>query len=58
MKKDQTKSQFKDMKGKAKEVVSKVSGVLEPRHAGDMQNVHSKIEAAYADLRNEYKKAQ
>jgi len=58
MKEDQTKSHFKEMKGKVKEVAVKAVGIGEPGHEGNVQNAHGgNIEAAYADLKNAYKKA-
>jgi len=56
MKKDQIKSRFKETKGKGNEVASVVVRVQEPTCEGNRQSVHSKIEAAYADLQNQYKK--
>jgi len=57
MKKDRLKSHVKEMKGKVKDVAVKAVGIREPGHEGNMQNAHRTIEAAYADLKNEYKKA-
>ena len=56
MKKDQIKCGYNDMKGKMDKVPSNLVGVPEPRHEGDMQNVHGMMAAAYADLKNAYKK--
>jgi uncharacterized protein YjbJ (UPF0337 family) len=57
MKKDQSKSHFKEMKDKVKVVAGKFVGFREPGHPRRMQNAHGNIEAAYADLKNKYKKA-
>lgn len=56
MKNDPTWSTFKDKKGKVKEVAVEVVGIRGPGHESNMQHAHGKIEAAYADLKNEYKK--
>jgi hypothetical protein len=57
MKKDQINSRFKETKGKGNEDASMAVRVLEPTCEGNRRSDHSQIEAAYADLQNQYKKA-
>lgn len=57
MKKNQTKCSSKAMKEKGNEVAGKVVRIQEPRYEGNAENAHGKIEAAFADLKNEYKKS-
>jgi uncharacterized protein YjbJ (UPF0337 family) len=45
------------MEGKVKEVAGKAVGSREPGHDSHRLDAHGKIEAAYADVRNVYKKA-
>jgi len=57
MKKDQTKTHCKVMKGKARERAPEVVGIREPALVGTMPSVHARIVADYADLKKEFKKA-
>lgn len=57
MKKNQTKCNSKAMKGKGNDVARTTVRVHEPRHEGHLESAHGKIEAAFADLKNEYKKS-
>jgi len=57
MKKPQTKSHSKEMPEKVKEVAGKVVRIREPGHEGNRQSAPGTIEAAFADLKNEYRKA-
>lgn len=57
MKKDQIKCNSKAMKGRGNGVAGKVVRIQEPRYEGNAGNVHANIEAAFADLKNEYKKS-
>lgn len=56
MKKNQLKSQFKEMNGKLKEVAGKVVGIRAPGHEETVRNARGTIETAYANVQNEYKK--
>jgi uncharacterized protein YjbJ (UPF0337 family) len=57
MKNAQINSHFKEMKGKVKEAAGKFISIREPGYEVKMLNALGKIEAAYADLKNDYKKA-
>jgi len=56
MKNNQCKSHFKDTKSQVEEIAMG-DATRESEDDGTIPNAHSKIEAAYTDLRNEYNKA-
>lgn len=57
MKKNHTKIKANEMQGKVNEVAGKVVSVREPGHEGNRQTANGTMEAAFADLKNQYREA-
>lgn len=57
MNKDQTKGRFQEAKGKIKEIAGHVVGNTDLELKGKIQNTGGKAQAAYGDMKADYKKA-
>lgn len=57
MKKNQMKIKANEMQGKVNEVAGKFVSVREPGNEGNRQTAYGMMEAAFADLKNQYRKA-
>lgn len=58
MKKNQCRNRINNAKGKAKEGVMQAAGIRQPERPGKLRITSAKMEAAYTELTNDYRKTE